>query len=338
MQLRPALPLSLVSAFPVLSIVCAMAWSQGALAQAGAAFPARPVTLVVPFPPGGPSDALARAVAQKMGEHLGQPLVIENLGGASGGIAAQKVLNSPPDGHVIFQGSPNELILAPLAISSIKFKSEDFRLVQMIATAQIAFLAKKDLPVNTVDEFVDHARKAAKDGKPLTFASVGPGSFYHLLGEHLSKVTTIPMTHVAYKGGAPAVQDLIGGQVDIFMTPYGKGQVQLVEDGKLKALAVTSPTRMAALPDVPTFGELGFPQAVFASWFGLAAPPNTPVAILERFSAEVRKVMQASDVRQKLEAAGFRVTGTSREEFAKIVRDEYTHWGKAVRSTGFKAD
>ncbi|MDP2023952.1 MAG: tripartite tricarboxylate transporter substrate binding protein, partial [Hydrogenophaga sp.] len=185
-------------------------------------FPAKPVTLMVPYPAGGLSDVIARSVNITLGKQLGQPVVIENLGGASGSIAAQKVLNGPSDGYTVFQGSPNELILAPLAISSIKFKSEDFRLVQMIATAQIAFLAKKDLPVNSVDEFVDHARKAAKDGKPLTFASVGPGSFYHLLGEHLSKVTGIPMIHVPYKGAAPAEQDLMAGQVDFFLAPYGK--------------------------------------------------------------------------------------------------------------------
>ena len=118
-------------------------------------------------------------------------VLVDNLGGSSGSIAAQKVLNSPADGQIIFQGSPNELILAPLAISAVKLKSEDFRLVQMIATAQIAFLARKDLPVNNVDEFLDYARKEAKAGRPITYASVGPGSFYHLLGEHLSKTTNI---------------------------------------------------------------------------------------------------------------------------------------------------
>ncbi|NBQ07756.1 MAG: tripartite tricarboxylate transporter substrate binding protein, partial [Betaproteobacteria bacterium] len=179
----------------------------GALFLAGTVlaqtYPTKPVTLLVPYPAGGLSDVIARTVNNTLSKNLGQPVIVDNLGGASGAIAAQKVLNSHSDGQIIFQGSPNELILAPLAISAVKFKSEDFRLVQMISTAQIAFLARKDLPVNNVDEFLDYARKEAQAGRPITYASVGPGSFYHLLGEHLSKVTSIPMTHIPYKGGAP---------------------------------------------------------------------------------------------------------------------------------------
>ena len=179
--------------------------SLGAMAQT---FPAKPVSLMVPYPAGGLSDVLARLVNVPLAKHLNQPVIVENLGGVSGAIAAQKVLTAPSDGYYLFQGSPNELILSPLANAAVKFKSEDFRLVQIIGAAQIAFLARKDIPANTVDELLDYARKVAKDGKPLTYASVGPGSFYHLLGEQLSKVTGIEMTHVPYKGGAPANQDL----------------------------------------------------------------------------------------------------------------------------------
>ena len=142
-------------------------------------YPSKPVTLLVPYPAGGLSDVIARTVNNTLSKNLGQPVIVDNLGGASGAIAAQKVLNAPSDGQIIFQGSPNELILAPLAISAVKFKSEDFRLVQMISTAQIAFLARKDLPVSNVDEFLDYARKEAQAGRPITYASVGPGSFYH---------------------------------------------------------------------------------------------------------------------------------------------------------------
>ena len=173
-------------------------------------YPSKPVTLMVPYPAGGLSDVIARTVNTTLSKNMGQPVLVENLGGASGSIGAQKVLSAPSDGQMIFQGSPNELILAPLAISAVKYKSEDFRLVQMIATAQIGFVTRKDLPVNNVDEFLDYARKEAQAGRPITYASVGPGSFYHLLGEHLSKVTNIPMTHVPYKGIAPALQDVMG--------------------------------------------------------------------------------------------------------------------------------
>ena len=162
------------------------------------AYPSKPITLMVPYPAGGLSDVIARTVNTTLAKNFNQPVVIENLGGASGAIGAQKVLAAPSDGHMIFQGSPNELILAPLAISAVKYKSEDFRLVQMIATAQIGFVTRKDLPVGNVDEFLDYARKEALAGRPVTYASMGPGSFYHLLGEQLSKVSNIPMTHVPY--------------------------------------------------------------------------------------------------------------------------------------------
>ena len=161
-------------------------------------FPAKPVTLMVPYPAGGLSDVVARMVNVPLGKQLQQPVIVENVGGVSGAIAAQKVLSAPSDGYYFFQGSPNELILSPLANAAVKFKSEDFRMVQTVGAAQIAFLARKDIPVNTVDEFIDYARKMAKEGKPVTYASVGQGSFYHLLGEHLSKVTGIEMTHVPY--------------------------------------------------------------------------------------------------------------------------------------------
>ena len=214
-------------AFSFKSFSAALAGLLLAASVAAQPYPNKPVTLMVPYPAGGLSDVIARTVNNTLSKNMGQPVIVENLGGASGSIAAQKVLNSPSDGQIIFQGSPNELILAPLAISAVKFKSEDFRLVQMIATAQIAFLARKDLPVSNVDEFLDYARKQAKEGKPVTYASVGPGSFYHLLGEHLSKVTNIEMTHVPYKGAAPANQDLLGGQVDIFLAPFGKSYEEL---------------------------------------------------------------------------------------------------------------
>src|SRR5574343_2089452 len=208
--------------------------ASAALAQ----FPSKPVTLMVPYPAGGLSDVIARTINTTLGKHLGQPVLVENLGGASGGIAAQKVLSAPADGYYIFQGSPNELILAPLSNAAIKYKSEDFRLVQMISINPMAMFARKDLPANNGDELIDYALKVSAEGKPLTYASVGPGSMYHLLGEHMSKLTGIPMTHVPYKGGAPAQQDLMGGLVDIFISPFGKGQVALVDDGKIKVVGV----------------------------------------------------------------------------------------------------
>ncbi len=281
-------------------LVCGAAWSQ--------TFPSKPVTLMVPYPAGGVSDVIARSLNQALSKQLGQPVLVENLGGAGGGIAAQKVLNSPADGHMIFQGSPNELILSPLSNAAIKYKPEDFRLVQMITINPLVMLARKDLPANNGDELVAHARKSAAEGKPLTFASVGPGSLYHLLGEHMAKVTGLPMTHVAYKGGAPAVQDLMGGQVDIFMTPYGKGQVQLVADGKLKAPAVLSAERQELFKQVPTLNESkalkGF---VFDTWAGYFVHKDTPEPVVLALHKALSEVANDTTVRGVLEAQAMTV-------------------------------
>jgi tripartite-type tricarboxylate transporter receptor subunit TctC len=266
-------------------------------------FPSKPVTLLVPYPAGGISDVIARTVNASLGKNLGQPVIVDNLGGASGAIAAQKLLNSPSDGHLVFQGSPNELILAPLAISSIKFKSEDFLLVQMIATAQIGFLTRADLPVNTVDEFVDYARKAAAQGKPVTFASVGPGSFYHLLGEHLSKVTGIPMIHVPYKGAAPAEQDLMAGQVDFFLAPFGKKYLDFHKTGKIKVLAMLNPTRLDSTKDFPAISESKLlKDFTFNIWTGYFVKKDTPEPVVVALHKAITETLKDPTVHAGLEA------------------------------------
>lgn len=265
-------------------------------------FPAKPVTLMVPYPPGGVSDVIARTLNTTLAKHLGQPVIVENLGGASGGIAAAKVLNSPADGHLIFQGSPNELILAPLSNAAIKYKPEDFRLVQMITVNPLVMLARKDFPASNGEEFLVAARKAALAGKPVTYASVGPGSMYHLLGEHLSKVTGIEMTHVPYKGGAPALQDLMAGQVDIFMTVYGKGYVQLVEEGKLKAPVVLSADRQDYFKRSPPLQDAsGLKGFVFDTWAGYFVHKDTPEPLVQALHKALSEVANDAAIRAALE-------------------------------------
>ncbi len=266
-------------------------------------YPSKPVTLMVPYPAGGLSDVIARSVSNTLSKNIGQPVIVENVGGASGSIAAQKVLSAHSDGQIIFQGSPNELILAPLAISAIKFKSEDFRLVQMIATAQIGFLARKDLPVQNVDELLDYARKEAKAGRPISYASVGPGSFYHLLGENLSKVTNIPMTHVPYKGAAPANQDLLGGQVDIFLAPFGKAYDEMQKQGKLKVLAILSSERLESLKDYPAISESkALKNFTFNIWTGYFVKKDTPEPIVQTIHKAITESLADPGVRSSLEA------------------------------------
>lgn len=265
-------------------------------------FPAKPVNIMVPYPAGGLSDVLARLVNVPLSKHLSQPVIVENLGGVSGAIAAQKVLSAPSDGYYLFQGSPNELILSPLANAAVKFKSEDFRLVQMIGAAQIAVLARKDLPANSMDELIDHARKSAKEGKPLTYASVGPGSFYHLLGEHLSKLTGIEMTHIPYKGGAPANQDLIGGQVDIFMAPYGKSYNDLAKEGRIKILAMLNKERLEGVKQYPAVTESRqLKNFEFSIWTGYFVKKDTPEPVVQALHKALTETLNDPAVRNGLE-------------------------------------
>ena len=266
-------------------------------------FPSKPVTLMVPYPAGGLSDVIARTLHNALAKQLGQPVLVENLGGASGGIAAQKLLASPADGHMIFQGSPNELILAPMSNAALKYKPEDFRLVQMITHNPMAMFALKDLPANNEEELLAYGRRSAAAGKPWTYASVGPGSLYHLLGEHMSKVSGIAMTHVPYKGAAPAFQDMMGGLVDVFMTPYGKGQVALVEEGKLKTVAVLSSDRQDLIRKAPPLSDTpalkGF---VFDIWAGYFVRKDTPEPIVQALHRALSEVANDPAVRSALEA------------------------------------
>jgi tripartite-type tricarboxylate transporter receptor subunit TctC len=272
----------------------------GAQAQT---FPNKPVSLMVPYPAGGLSDVIARMVNVPLGKQLNQPVIVENLGGVSGAIAAQKVLSAPSDGYYLFQGSPNELILSPLANAAVKFKSEDFRLVQIVGAAQIAFLARKDIPANSVDEFLDYARKMAKEGKPVTYASVGPGSFYHLLGEQLSKVTGIPMTHIPYKGGAPANQDLIGGQVDIFLSPFGKAYSDLAKDGRIKILAMLNKERLEGVKQYPAITESKqLKNFDFNIWTGYFVKKDTPEAVVQSLHKALTETLNDAGVRTGLDA------------------------------------
>jgi tripartite-type tricarboxylate transporter receptor subunit TctC len=259
-------------------------------------FPTKPVTLLVPYPVGGLSDVIARKVNVPLGKALGQPVIVDNLGGASGSIAAQKALSAPSDGYMLFQGSPNELIFAPLAISSAKYKSEDFRQIHRIALAPMAIIARADLPANTADELVAYAIKAAKDGKSMTYGSVGIGSFYHLLGEQMSKVVGAPMLHVPYKGGADVLKDMIGGQVDIFITPYGAPQVELAKAGKIKFIAATSASRGPLMPQLASTAESKLLKSFTAEiGTGYFVKRDTPEPIVQTLHKALQAVLGDAD-------------------------------------------
>jgi tripartite-type tricarboxylate transporter receptor subunit TctC len=260
---------------------------------------------MVPYPAGGLSDVIARRVNVPLSKALGQPVLVDNLGGASGSIAAQKVLTAPSDGYLLFQGSPNELIFAPLAISSVKYKSEDFRQVHRVGMAPMAIIARADFPANNADELVAHAVKAAKDGKSVTYASVGIGSFYHLLGEQMSKVIGAPMLHVPYKGGADVFKDMLGGQVDLFLSPYGAPQVELAKQGKIKFIAALSPGRGPLLPQVPSTTESKLLKTFTAEiGTGYFVKRDTPEPVVQALHKAIQTVMADAEFKASIVALG----------------------------------
>lgn len=316
------------------ALIAGMTLAASAMAQAG-----KPLTLMVPYPAGGVSDVIARIVSPVLAKHLERNVIVENLGGAGGAIAAQRVLNLPADGNIIYQGSPNELILTPMAVAAVKHKSEDFRPVQSITLNEMIVFARKDLPVGNGDELAAYAAKMAKEGRPLTYASVGPGSLYHVLGEQMSKVLNVPMTHVPYKGGAPATQDLMGGLVDIFITPYGKSYVELVNSGKIKAVAALSAERQAAFKSVPTLNESkalkGF---TFDTWQTYFVRKDTPEPVVQALHKALSEVANDAGVRTTLEAQGMIVPKPQAlDKVTRTYHDEIAQYRAIAKSINLQA-
>jgi tripartite-type tricarboxylate transporter receptor subunit TctC len=275
------------------------------LLAAGAAFaqnyPTKPVSLMVPYPAGGPSDAAARIFTAPLGKELGQQVIVDNLGGVSGALAAQKVLAAPADGYYLFQGSPNEVILAPLANAAVKLKAEDFRLVHPVTDAVMVVVARKDLPANNMDELIALARKSAD--KPLTYGSVGIGSLYHLILEDVQKRTGIQLIHAPYKGNAPLLTDIGGGQVDFAVLVYSAGMGAMADQGRLKVIGQLGAQRSELLKNVPTVSEgKELKDFAFQIWSGFMVPKNTPEDVVQRLHKAIGATLKDPGVRAQLAA------------------------------------
>ena len=269
-----------------------------AVTAAADTYPSKPVGLMVPYPAGGPSDAIGRIFSTPLAKELGQPVLVENLGGVSGAIAAQKVLAAPADGYYIFQGSPNEVILSPLANASVKLKAEDFRLVAPIADAVMVLLTRKDLPVNNVDELIALARKS---DKPLSYGSVGVGSLYHFIVENMQQVTGIKATHVPYKGNAPLLQDVGGGQLDFAILVYSAAMGAMADQGRLKVIGQLGAQRSELLKNVPTLAEgQALKNFHYKIWTGFMVPKNTPEPVVQRLHAAIGRTLKDPSVISQL--------------------------------------
>lgn len=281
-------------------LVAASAWAQN--------FPTKAVNLMVPYPAGGLSDVIARVVEQPLGKALGQMVIVENLGGVGGAIAAQKILNSPADGYYLYQGSPNELILAPLALQAVKYKAEDFRFVQMIGAFPMAVLARKGLPANNIDELVALAKKQAAAGKPLTYGSVGIGSFYHVLGAHFASIIGAEMTHVPYKGGAPMLQDMGGELVDIAIFVVGDQIGGLADQGRLKILASLAPSGKVEAEFLRKYPTVNDSKSVkdfaFNTWTGYFVKKDTPEPVVQALNKALTTAMSDAGAKAQLQKIG----------------------------------
>ena len=304
-------------------------------ASAQAAWPSKPIRIVVPFPPGGTTDILARAAAQKMAEAWKEQAVIDNRPGAGGNIGAELVARSPADGYTLLMGTVgthaiNASLYAKMPYDHVK----DFAPVILVAAVPNVLVVHPSLPVHSVAELIAYAK--ANPGK-LNFASSGSGTSIHLAGELFKVMAGVQMTHVPYKGSAPAIADLVGGQVQLMFDNLPSALAQ-IKAGKLRALAVTSAQRAAALPDAPTIAESGLPGYEASSWFGLLAPAGTPADVVAKINGEIARWLASPEAKEKLSSQGAIAAGGTPEDFARHIAAETAKWQRVVRESGAKVE
>jgi len=298
-------------------------------------YPTKPVRFIVPFAPGGGSDLVARTVAQKLTEALGQTVVVDNRTGAAGSIGAELAAKSPPDGHTLLLGSNGPLAINPHLYPKLPYDAErDFAPVALVTVMPFLLVTHPALPVRSVKELVALAK--SRPGQ-LNYGSPGNGSTTHLANELLKSMTGISIAHVPYKGVAPAATDLISGQTQM-MSGDLSTLLPHVKSGRMRAIAVTSARRSSLLPDMPTIAESGVPGYEASGWFGVLVPAATPAAIVERLNTATVKGLAAADARDRLGALGGEVAGGSPAQFGAYVRQESAKWGKVIRAIGLKAD
>jgi tripartite-type tricarboxylate transporter receptor subunit TctC len=274
----------------------------GAVGQAHAQYPARQVNMIVAFPAGGPSDVVGRVMAKAISEHTSQPVIVENVVGVGGSLGAIKAANAPADGHTVLMGSPLELIYTPLGVAAAKNKPEDMRMAALVGRTAMVIAVRKDLPVNTMAEFIEYAKKAPQ---PLSFGSTGVGSLYHLMAEDAARIGGYKALHAPYNGLAPYLKDLMGGVLDWAVLPVAGPVPGAIDSGQIKALAVVAPAPIVRLPKVPAIRETsGFGNYDYSIWIGLQVSKNTPDAIAAALNSAVLASLAKPDVRKAVEATG----------------------------------
>jgi tripartite-type tricarboxylate transporter receptor subunit TctC len=304
-----------------------------AAASAHAAYPERAIHLIVPYPPGGLTDAVARAVAKGLSDRVQQPVVVENIAGGGGNIGADKAAKSPADGYTLYIGNNATVGLNTLMYKQLAFDPmADLAPIALIAESQTVLVVNPSLPAKSVAELIALAK--AKPGQ-LNFGSTGTGGLSHLVGELFNSGAGIRMTHIPYKGTGPALTDLLGGQIQVMFNDTALPHIQ---SGKLRALAVTGAKRWPQLPDVPTLAELGMPGYETYNWFGILAPAKTPAAMVMRLNRELVAIMQDPAMKAWMEARGAEAVTSTPEEFAAYIKKDLAKWARVVKEAGIAAE
>ena len=299
----------------------------------GSGYPNRPIRLVAPFVPGGPTDIVARLVAQKLGENLGQTIVVDNRGGASGAVGMEIVARSAPDGYTLVIGSSGNLAVNPNLNTKLPYDTlKDFQPLTQTTSGPQMVVIHPAVQAKSVQEFIALAK--AKPGQ-LNYASGGAGTTTHLASELLKLSAGISIVHVPYKGTGQALTDLIGGQVQMMMSSMLPA-VPHVRAGRLRGLAVTSAKRNAALPEMPTVAESGVPGFETTSWHGVLVPAKTPKAISDRLHAELVKMLNQPDVKERFANLGMDTVGNTQQQFAAYIKSESEKWAKVIKAAGIK--
>ena len=308
-----------------------------ALAAAGAAsaqgYPAKPVRIISPFPPGQATDIMARLVAENLTQSLGQPFIVENRAGAGGALGTEVVAKSAPDGYTLVMGTIGALAIGPALYSKLGYDPvRDFAPIANLGLTPQTLVVSSSSELKTLRDFVERAR-----AKPVDYASSGNGSASHLAMEMFRSASGVQLNHVPFKGSSDAQTQVLAGRVPIMFDAI-PGVAAQIKAGKLRALGIASPERSPFFPDVPTIAEQGYPGFAAVGWIGIVAPARTPEAVLDRLNAEVSRLIAKPEVKDRLAALSFLPVGDSREHFAAFIREEVAKWAKVVKESGAKID
>jgi len=315
------------------SVSLALALFAGAAIAQG--YPAKPIRMIVPFPPGGGTDIAARTIANKLSEDVKWTFVVENKPGAGGNLGVEQAVKSPADGYTLVIGQTSNLAINPALYAKLPYDPlRDLSPVALIVSAPVVFVVAASSRHTSLGDLLAAAKT---DPGGVTFASPGNGTVSHLAGELLQRAAGVRLTHVPYKGASQALTDTLGGQVQSFMSSVPSALSQ-IKAGRLRAIAVTSAKRAPELPEVPTIAESGYKGFEASTWYGLLAPAGTPAAIVAKLNAEVNRALGTPEVRQRLAAEGGEALGGSAEQFASFLKAEHAKWGRVVKESGARAE